>query len=228
LKYGIEHYRRRKPHCSGTLFWQINDTWPGLSWSVIDYYAFPKAGYFYARRAYAPVMASFNKESDGGYTLWIVNDTLAAVTERIRWGVATFAGKVLCEEIANVAVPANSAQKVARLAADQLPGDPQGTYLFVRARGGCFAANREFRVEVKELARPKAALSVGVIQKEPERLTVHVSSDVYAYFVKLVLPIEGTRCSDNYFDLFPGEERVIEVWNVAGRSLSPGEIEVNG
>jgi beta-mannosidase len=24
LKFGIEHYRRRKPHCSGTLIWQLN------------------------------------------------------------------------------------------------------------------------------------------------------------------------------------------------------------
>ncbi|NDJ77242.1 MAG: glycoside hydrolase family 2 protein, partial [Chloroflexi bacterium] len=50
LKFGIEHFRRRKPHCSGTLFWQLNDCWPVLSWSVIDYYGFGKAGYYYARR----------------------------------------------------------------------------------------------------------------------------------------------------------------------------------
>ncbi len=59
LKFGIEHFRRRKPHCSGTLFWQLNDCWPVLSWSVLDYYGFGKAGYYYARRAYAPVIASF-------------------------------------------------------------------------------------------------------------------------------------------------------------------------
>ena len=44
LKFGIEHFRRRKPHCSGTLFWQLNDCWPVLSWSVLDYYGFAKAG----------------------------------------------------------------------------------------------------------------------------------------------------------------------------------------
>ena len=34
LKFGIEHYRRRKPHCSGTLVWQLDDCWPVLSWSA--------------------------------------------------------------------------------------------------------------------------------------------------------------------------------------------------
>ena len=75
LKFGIEHFRRRKPHCSGTLFWQLNDCWPVLSWSVIDYYGFGKAGYFYAQRVFAPVLASFKEEADGGVSLWITNDT---------------------------------------------------------------------------------------------------------------------------------------------------------
>ncbi len=227
LKFGIEHYRRRKPHCSGTLFWQLNDTWPGLSWSVLDYYAFPKAGYFYARRAYAPVLASFKKEEDGGYSLWITNDTLEAVADVVTWGVATFEGEILRQETIRVATPANSSQAVARIAGDELPGDPQRTYLFVRSGDARFPDNREFRVEVKDLVRPKPALSVGLVQNEPARLTVYLSSDVYAYFVKLVAPIEGTRFSDNYFDLFPGEERVITVWNAANRPLAPADIAVS-
>ncbi len=227
LKFGIEHYRRRKPHCSGTLFWQLNDTWPGLSWSVLDYYAFPKAGYFYARRAYAPVMASFKREDDGGYSLWIVNDTLEAVTDEVIWGVCTFEGTVLRRETVRATVPANSSCGIARVAGDQLPGDPRRTFLFVRSSNGCFPDNREFRVEVKDLVRPQPSLTVGMSQDETGRILVRVSSDVYAYFVKLVVPIEGTRFSDNYFDIFPGEERVVQVWNVAGRRLSPADIEVS-
>jgi beta-mannosidase len=227
LKFGIEHYRRRKPHCSGTLFWQLNDTWPGLSWSVLDYYAFPKAGYFYARRAYAPVMASFKKEENGGYSVWITNDTLQPVADVVTWGVATFEGEILRQETIRVMSPANSSHAIARAAGEELPGDPQRTYLFVRSGDARFPDNREFRVEVKDLVRPRPALSVGLIQNEPARLTVYVSSDVYAYFVKLVVPIEGTRFSDNYFDIFPGEERVITVWNAANRPLTPADVAVS-
>ena len=74
LKFGIEHFRRRKPHCSGTLVWQLDDCWPVLSWALLDYYGFGKAGYYSLRRAFAPVLASF-RDDDGAIELWITNDT---------------------------------------------------------------------------------------------------------------------------------------------------------
>ena len=58
-------------------------------------------------------------------------------------------------------------------------------------------------------------------------IALGVATDTYAYFVKLVIPVEGTHFSDNYFDLFPGQERLIEVWNEAGRRLEPNDITVS-
>jgi beta-mannosidase len=80
FKFGIEHYRRHKPHCSGTPIWQLNYCWPVLSWSIVDYYGFGKAGYFYTRRAYVAVIASFQKGNDGSVEIWITNDTPGEVT----------------------------------------------------------------------------------------------------------------------------------------------------
>ena len=69
LKFGIEHFRRRMPHCSGALVWQLNDCWPVLSWSVLDYYGFGKASYYYLKRVFAPVLASFKQADDGSVEL---------------------------------------------------------------------------------------------------------------------------------------------------------------
>ena len=37
MKTAIEYWRSTKPRCMGTLFWQINDTYPVASWSSLDY-----------------------------------------------------------------------------------------------------------------------------------------------------------------------------------------------
>ena len=37
MRVGVEHWRRH-PACSGALYWQLNDCWPVISWSGIDYY----------------------------------------------------------------------------------------------------------------------------------------------------------------------------------------------
>jgi beta-mannosidase len=227
LKFGIEHYRRRKFHCSGTLFWQWNDCWPGFSWSVLDYYLFPKAGYFYVKRAYAPVLASF-KEEVAGVSLWVTNDTLEDFSDTVTIFHGDFSGRKLHEEMLEVRVPANASLQVKHFPFDELgTKDPQQEYLAVCSESGRFYDNRHFFAEVKDLVMPKPDLKVEIAEGSDGKYEVKLATDVYAYFVKLVVPIGGTKFSDNYFDLFPGQERVIEVWNEAGRQLEENEIAVS-
>ncbi|KAJ3041625.1 hypothetical protein HDV00_008901 [Rhizophlyctis rosea] len=41
--------------CGGVLVWQLNDCWPCVSWSLIDYYDRPKPAYWTVKRALRPV-----------------------------------------------------------------------------------------------------------------------------------------------------------------------------
>jgi hypothetical protein len=134
-----------------------------------------------------------------------------------------------------VRVPANASVKVRHLSFHELGiKDPRQEYSAVRSRsgilslskGGLFPDNRHFFVEVKDLVRPKPNLTVEINERDNGTYEVRVVTDTYAYFVKLTVPIESTRFSDNYFDLFPGQERVIEVWNEAGQRLEESDIAV--
>ena len=50
-----------------------------------------KASYFYLRRVFAPILASFRAREDGGVELWITNDTADALVDRAAVTLATFA-----------------------------------------------------------------------------------------------------------------------------------------
>lgn len=52
MKMAIEAHLADQPHCMGSLFWQLNDCWPGPSWSVIDYYGKKKEAYATVREAF--------------------------------------------------------------------------------------------------------------------------------------------------------------------------------
>jgi beta-mannosidase len=87
LQVAIEHYRRRKAHdCGGVLVWQLNEPWPAISWSLVDFYREPKPAYERVKRLFSPVLVSaeyefrpFQPGERLQARLWIVNDLAEAL-----------------------------------------------------------------------------------------------------------------------------------------------------
>ncbi len=84
LQIAIEHFRRRKYCTSGAIFWQLNDAWPAISWSVIDYYRRPKLAYLKLKTLFSPILVSLEyalREYCPGdlfrARLWAINDLLS-------------------------------------------------------------------------------------------------------------------------------------------------------
>jgi beta-mannosidase len=224
LKFALEHFRRRKPHCSGTLFWQLNDCWPVLSWSVIDYHGFGKAGYYYARRAYSPILASFKALPDGSVELWLTNDTVSDITDDVTVRLKTFEGTTIWEDNLRTGVPANSSRPVAHWDAGRASGAPD-RYLAVSSGHVRFPSNRHFFAPIKDLERDTVEPEVDTTPTGEHELQVRLEAPAYAYFVHLEVTDEATRFSDNYFDLEPGQQRNISVTNEK-RELQPENIKV--
>lgn len=58
IKTAVTHWRSLKPHCMGTLIWQLNDTWPVCSWSSLDHGGGWKLLHHMTKAFYAPVFVS--------------------------------------------------------------------------------------------------------------------------------------------------------------------------
>jgi beta-mannosidase len=210
LKFGIEHFRRRAPHCSGALVWQLNDCWPVLSWALLDYHGFGKAGYYAVRRAFAPVLASFRDDE-----LWVTNDTRATVRDRARVTLGSFGGDVVWAEDVRFEVPPHTSRCVH---AFDVAG-ARDRYLAVR--GDTFPGNRRFFAAIKDLEREPARLE-HTFEEAGGELRVRLRAGGYAYFVHLAHPDERVRFSDNYLELMPGEERTV----VLTGAVRPADVSV--
>ncbi|QPC83320.1 glycoside hydrolase family 2 protein [Phototrophicus methaneseepsis] len=222
LKFGIEHFRQRKPHCSGTLIWQFNDCWPVLSWSLVDYYGFGKASYYYMRRTFAPVLASFKVREDDKVELWVTNDSLETIQDTAVITLRTFTGHILAEIHEPITVGPNQSKRIRSLPVKA--GNDR--YLMVHSTNGLFYSNRHFFVMVKDLQRDVVPVSFNVKEVSPNELEVELSAEAFAYFVHLNVPHEFTYISDNFFDLEAGETKVVRVVNNA-YTLSADDITIS-
>src|SRR4029077_1640709 len=66
MKVAVEPFRRSMPRTMGALYWQLNDCWPGFSWSSLEFGGRWKALHFAGRRGVARVMVSAHVPGGGG------------------------------------------------------------------------------------------------------------------------------------------------------------------
>jgi len=204
LAFGIAHYRRRKPHNSGTLIWQFNDCWPGVSWSLIDGDGVAKPSWYAVARAYAPLAASFRAcgEEDEA-ELWVSNDTSEAIALAVDLALSTLAGEVLWHRKVEVVAPANASVAVERFRVDGAPNR------VLTARSARFPDARHFFAPLKDV--PFAGALDGSIVPCEGGVDVRLRARGYCPFVTLTTPDPRARFTDNAFDLADGECRTISV-----------------
>ncbi|KAK0616813.1 glycoside hydrolase family 2 protein [Immersiella caudata] len=62
--WAYKSWRRqwRTRRCGGVLIWQLNDTWPCTSWSVVDYCRVKKPAWYAIKRVMAPITVGVTRE----------------------------------------------------------------------------------------------------------------------------------------------------------------------
>ncbi len=71
----IEAQRRNMPDTMGSLYWQMNDCWPSVSWSGIDYFGNWKPLQYRVKEAFENVLLTYEESEDGVLKFYVVNDT---------------------------------------------------------------------------------------------------------------------------------------------------------
>jgi beta-mannosidase (EC 3.2.1.25) len=108
MRHGMEAHRRNRPYCMGTLYWQLNDSWPVVSWSSVDYFGNWKALHYQAQRAFSPLLVNAIEEK-GKLNFYLISDELNDRNNlTLESRMVDFSGKVLKKEVRKVNMKANS------------------------------------------------------------------------------------------------------------------------
>lgn len=226
IRYGVEHFRRNRGRCMGAVYWQLNDCWPVVSWSSIDYGGRWKALHYYAKRFFAPVMISCREEGwmtqeanmnrqhftfEKSIRLNVANETLEDKKIKVCWQLRNQKAEILHLEEQEITVPALSAVWMEKT---ELPhADVFTQYVSFQA------------IEVKDGEEKAQVLSEGTVifsypkyfryedpcltwEKEGNKIRVTASS--YAKSVEILNEEEDLVLSDNYFDL-NGDTKEVEI-----------------
>ncbi|RAV01440.1 glycoside hydrolase family 2 protein [Paenibacillus sp. YN15] len=218
IRYGVEHWRRHRGRCMGSIYWQLNDCWPVASWSSIDYYGRWKALHYSARRFYAPVLLSACEDGLRA-DLYVTNETRGPFAGTVVWRLLDRDGQVLRKGEAQAAMAPLSAGCICKLDFSGELGGEQAelarrAYLEyslilpetgeTRSRGTLlFSKAKHF-----EFADPALQLSV---EETAEAYEIAVKARSFAKYVTLDLTEADGVFSDNFFDLSAGESRIIEL-----------------
>lgn len=227
LKFGIEHYRRNKQRTSGSLIWQHNDSWPGTSWSLIDYELLPKASFYYARKFYHPLLLTIDHAPGESAALWVVNDTLQSMTGSIRLETYHVSGKLVQQLEIAAAVLANSSIKLKQWKEEELLGGVAATEAVIKlsAEEWSCCDNYYYLRDHQLLTLPESVLTAYWSQ-EQSLLYVRASGAI-ARMVNIQLAQGNVRMSDNFFDLLPGESRGIALHQADGLALAVDSIRIS-
>lgn len=219
MRYGVEHLRRHRGRCMGTLYWQLNDIWPTASWSSIDYYGRLKALHYVAKRFYSPVMISCKETGEGDTRyfptldprvdyetkaqLCVTNETRSDVIGEAVWALRDNAGKILKEGKTVMTVPALSSVWLDEM--DFCKTDVDHTYMSY-----AFKVNGETVSEGSVLfTLPKYFnFTDPNLRCEVNGDEITVYADSYAQYVEIDSPDCDFVLSDNYFHMNAGTKTV--------------------
>ncbi|MDR0938595.1 MAG: glycoside hydrolase family 2 protein [Mediterranea sp.] len=232
MRHGLEAHRRNRPYCMGTLYWQLNDSWPVVSWSGIDYYGNWKALHYQALRAFAPVALNPLQRGDtlDVYLLSDRLDTLSDLTLEMR--VEDFGGRGLGKPIRqrHLELPANASTLVRAMRISELLPETEWGSAYLRLtltdkRGRPVASDVHFFRKTKDLDLPRPQVTYRMKQTDGRcELTLH--SPLLAKDVFIEVPAQGARFSDNFFDLLPGEQKRVVITSPLIKSGEPLPVRI--
>jgi len=198
---GIEAQRRAKPYNMGTLYWQLNDCWPAISWSGIDYFGNWKALQYKVKNAFENVLVSSIIEKNNVKT-YIINDTFQTIKGTLELKIIDFYGNEIWSDVKEIESIENSSQEFYHFPIAKI--DKKSTLLITKFNN---QTSYFYFVKPKELKLPKSNIQQKIV-KTDKGFSITIESTVLLKDVFLFTKDKG-HFSDNFFDVLPNQTKTV-------------------
>ena len=223
MEYGVEHWRRNrnKCRCMGSLYWQLNDCWPVISWSSIDYLGRWKALHYLAKRFYRPLIPSI-KENLKSVEFYIINDLRTSCDVLLEWKILNSKGLILMEGSMNGLVKPCSSLNVGKIDVSKINSDKekrQNNIIFYKLKDKerkeiIFHGFRLFdSPKYFNLVNPELTYDFNYNPTNKE-IQIIVKSKKIALYVFIDSNFVDFIASDNFFSMEPTEIKIITLGNI--------------
>ena len=199
---GIEAHRRAKPTNMGSLYWQLNDCWPSISWSSIDYFGQWKALQYKAKNAFKNLLISSTIEKNK-VKIFVINDTFNPIQGNLKVTLIDFYGKEIWKDSKEIQVLENSSKPYFNFSLESIKSESSVLITEFNNQQSVF-----FFTKPKDLNLPKGIIKK-VVSKTKNGFSIILTSDVLQKDMFLFSKGKG-HFSDNFFDLIPNQNKVIK------------------
>jgi beta-mannosidase len=215
IKIGAEYWRQIMPKAMGCVFWQYNDTWPGMSWSSVDYFGRWKALHYAARKFYSPILVSgLEHPAENSIDIFVTSDLLKTEHGALTWKVTDLNGVTLSQEKRDIQIPAQKSTKIKTVDLQELVqkfgASDLLTWLKLDVGGKTASENLVLLTMPKELKLADPRLTTS-IKETREGFLVTIRSEKPALWTWLELENVDARFSDNFVHVQPGAAKNILV-----------------
>jgi len=227
IKTAIESHRRAKPYCMGTLYWQLNDCWPVVSWSSRDYYGQEKALHYFVKDEYNTLLVS-PVIKNGILQVFIISDSLQDCQPSLHFSLRDFGDQTFYDTTLTIYIKKNFSSSYVEFPVEKLVQgkDTKQLVFTTQLTSGkkILSQNNLYFDPVKDLLLEKPMITK-TVKKSPEGYQITLSSNKLAKNVYLASSIKGSF-SGNFFDLLPDETRTITFTTKDKSSLFEGKLKI--
>ena len=220
MTMAIDAHRLNFPHCMGSTYWQLNDVWPGPSWSTIDYSGQWKAAHYRIRDAFKPNVVLCKIIGDE-LSIFVRNENIGAKAATILVKHHPFESGSARDLKYPIVLSDTSLQKMVELDVKEVFGqnaihkEPVSIGLMVDGK----LVDQTILIERNNKPSGEKKEVELKVRRSEGGWTLTLNTDQFVPWVIIEASTIG-HFSSNYFHLLPGEEKVILFKNGPGSKES--------